>query len=176
MLSVLDFAALRKVVDHDAQHIIRGTAVIMMIMMMILGCLFCKVLSVESCGVSLRAASCQTLIADLEFAVPETSGHKQRYPHKSLIVYKSAIRSKRILDESNASSLLLACICAALCALHEEVLANSCGCEVKLVHGQKEPGSSKLQPILCSLMKPPSRYLHLRCNLHQEDCAMQTKS
>ncbi|CAK9189604.1 unnamed protein product [Sphagnum troendelagicum] len=41
------------------------------------------------------------------------------------------------------------------------VLANSCGHEVKLVHGQKEPGSSKLQPILCSLMKPPSRYLHL---------------
>jgi hypothetical protein len=64
MLSVLDFAALRKVVDHDA--------VIMMIimMMMILGCSFCKVLSLGSCGVSLRAASCQTLIADLEFAVP----------------------------------------------------------------------------------------------------------
>jgi hypothetical protein len=124
MLSVLDFAALRKVVDHDAQHIIRGTAVIMMIVMMIiiiLGCSFCKVLPLGSCGVSLRAASCQTLIADLEFAVPQASGHKQRYPHKSLIVYKSAIRSKRILDESYASSLLFACICAALCALHEEV-------------------------------------------------------
>jgi hypothetical protein len=121
----LDYAALRKVLDHDAQHIIRGTAVIMMIMMMmmmmILGCSFCKVLSLGSCGVSLRAASCQTFIADLEFAVSQASGHNQRYPHKSLIVYKSAIRSKRILDESNASTLLLACICAALCALHEEV-------------------------------------------------------
>ncbi|KAH8973132.1 hypothetical protein BDL97_01G029000 [Sphagnum fallax] len=95
------------------------------------------------------------------FCATGASGDKQRYPHESLIVYKSAIRSKRILDESYASSLLLACICAALCPLHQEVLANSCGHEVKLVHGQKEPGSSKLQPILCSLMKPPSRYLHL---------------
>jgi hypothetical protein len=91
MLSVLDFAALRKVVDHDAQHIIRGTAVIMMIMIMmmmmtILGCSFCKVLCLGSCGVSSRAASCQILIADLEFAVPQASGRKQRYPYKSLIV------------------------------------------------------------------------------------------
>lgn len=82
-------------------------------MMMILGCSFCKVLPLGSCGVSLRAASCQTLIADLEFAVPQASGHKQRYPHKSLIVYKSAIRSKRILDESYAQQFAA---CMYLCS------------------------------------------------------------